>query len=89
MIFSPSNEQLIYLWKNLKQYQQTEKKISLNEISNPCKEENCSNKKIPLSDYCLTHLFENDSKQVLFVRCHHCQQISIKDDNQNVLHICS
>jgi len=89
LIFSPSNEQLIYLLKKLKEYQPNEKKILFNETSNPCKEENCSQKKVPLSDYCLNHLFANDSKQILFTKCEHCQQISIKDDNRNILHICS
>lgn len=37
-IFSPSNEQLIYLLKKLKEYQPNEKKILFNETSNPCEE---------------------------------------------------
>jgi hypothetical protein len=89
LIFSPSNEQLIYLFNKLKQFQPNEKKISSYKTFNQCQEENCSNKKIPLNDYCLIHLFENDSKQILFVKCNHCQHISIKDDNRNILHICS
>ena len=37
-IFSPSNEQLIYLLKKLKEYQPNEKKILFNETSNSCEE---------------------------------------------------
>jgi hypothetical protein len=90
LIFSPSNEQLIYLLKKLKQFKENENKIFfLNENVNQCKEENCSNKKIPLTNFCLNHLFKNDSKQILFVKCNFCQDISIKEDNRNILHICS
>lgn len=90
-LFSPSNQQFIYLFNQLKQqYEQiNEKKFFFKENLNQCKETNCSNKQIPLTNFCLFHLYKNDSKQILFVKCNQCQQISIKEDNKNILHICS
>jgi len=88
-ICSPSNQQLFYLFNILKQFKINKTKNLLNKSENKCKETNCSNKSIPLTDFCKIHLLENDSKQILFVKCNHCQHISIKQDNNNILHFCS
>lgn len=88
-IYSPSNEQFIYLFNKLKQLKENKIKILLNKNENKCKQINCSNKTVPLTQFCKIHLIENDSKQILFIKCHHCQQISIKQDNNNILHFCS
>jgi hypothetical protein len=87
-ICSPSNQQLIYLFKQLKQFQEKKTKNSLKKNENKCEEENCFNRSIPLTSFCKIHLLEKNFKQILFVKCHHCQQISIKEDNKNLIHFC-
>ena len=88
-LLNPSNEQIIYLLNQLKQIQSNEKKISVKENVVECSEETCSKERIPLTNYCLSHLFANDSQQILFVQCHLCQHIAFKEDKKNLLHICS
>jgi len=92
LIYSPSNQQLFYLFKKLKEFQQEKSNnlfLKKKNKKNKCKKMNCLNDSIPLTLFCKIHLLENDEKQVLFVKCNHCQQISIQQDNKNILHFCS
>lgn len=89
LIRSPSNQQLIYLFEKLKEFQKEKQKTSSHEILNQCNEINCSNRSIPLTSFCKRHLLEKDKNQILFVKCHHCQQIAIQHDNNAFLHFCS
>ena len=92
MIYSPSNKQLINLLNQLKEQQQQKRKneiLNKEKELNECLEMNCLNKSIPLTNYCQKHFLKNDSKQILFVQCNLCQQLSIKQDNKNLLHFCS
>jgi len=88
-IYSPSNQQLFYLFNQLKQFKQNKKQnLIKTKKENQCKQINCLNKLIPLTKYCKIHLLENDSKQILFIKCNHCQHLSIKEDKNNILHFC-
>jgi hypothetical protein len=91
-IYSPSNEQLIYLLNQLKKEEKEKedgekKKINLNE--NECEEMNCIRRSIPLTRFCKIHLNEKDKEQILFVKCHFCDEIIVKEDKNNILHFCS
>jgi hypothetical protein len=90
LISSPSNEQLFYLFNQLKQFQKKTKRRNFSKKTEvKCREMNCFNNSIPLTEYCPHHLLENDEKQILFVKCNQCQQISIQEDKKNILHFCS
>jgi hypothetical protein len=88
-ISSPSNQQLNYLFKKLKQFQQQKIQNPSHQNKDLCKHANCSNHSIPLTSFCKIHLLENDQKQILFDKCNHCQQLSVHHDNTNILHFCS
>ena len=89
-LLKPSNEQIYFLLKQLKQNQLNEKKNEEKEKKfHRCENAKCPKEKIPLTNYCLSHLYETDSRQILLVQCHSCQQISFKEDKKNLLHICS
>ncbi|CAF1342629.1 unnamed protein product [Rotaria magnacalcarata] len=91
LVSTPSKQQFIYLFHKLKEFEREKtKKTLLNEKKKfKCKEDNCFNHSIVLTDFCKSHLIENDSKQILFIKCNLCQQISIKNDKNNILHFCS
>ena len=88
LIYSPSNQQLFYLFNKLKEFQREKRPQSFIETKSQCKQINCQNRTIPLTSFCKIHLLENDDQQILFVKCHQCQQISFKEDNNNILHFC-
>ncbi|CAF1130479.1 unnamed protein product [Rotaria sordida] len=88
LIYSPSNQQFNYLFKKLKQFKKDKNIKLLNEKNLICRKENCFNRRIPLTYFCKIHLLEYDYKQILFVKCSHCQQISIKQDKNSILHHC-
>ncbi|CAF1217959.1 unnamed protein product [Adineta steineri] len=90
LIHSLSNQQFIYLLNKLKEFEIIKNKNSFtNKSQNKCKQIDCLNKPIPLNLFCKNHLLENNFKQILFVPCTDCEQISIKHDQKNLLHICS
>lgn len=89
-LIKPSNEQISFLLNQLKENQFNQReKLKKETKFNKCENTNCGKERIPLSNYCLSHLYEEDSKQILFVQCHFCQQISFKEDKKNLLHLCS
>lgn len=89
-LLNPSNEQIHFLLKQFKQNQFNEQKNEKKEKKiNRCEDGECRKERIPLTKYCLSHLYKNDSRQILLMQCHSCQQISFKEDKKNLLHICS
>ncbi|CAF1059667.1 unnamed protein product [Rotaria sp. Silwood1] len=92
LIYSPSNKQFSYLFNILKQYKyninKTLKEKEKEKEKSKCKILNCLNRSIPLTNYCQIHLIEYDNKQILFIICNLCQHISIKNDNNFIIHHC-
>lgn len=89
-LYSPSNQQLNFLFNKFKDnFQSNFDEIAQEINENKCSQTNCSIRRIPLTDFCEKHLIENDRKQILFSECRFCQQSHFEKDNKNLLHFCS